>query len=277
MWVIKPEKFLNLNFEYHEKFFIELWHSMTHNRSLDTYRVKCMNSRTIIREIAEEIRMGRLNEEEKKALYDEAKEILQEDIIVSKNFPILYAELFKIIDQGNKDRKKISSRNEIYCFVDFFNALEKNYFKLLSEEILLVVQSKDLDKIKLILSSFLSDLHDRGWPFRSLFFSHMHFLKQREYSFVDNLKFLLKRFLMPLSKFDVILKIHGSSKLRSIVKFGEFELDIDPTFNGNTQEEKNLINDYVSNDSPHSGKRNYAVVTYAKTEIEALEGLVAAE
>ncbi|MFZ4484874.1 MAG: hypothetical protein ACOYOL_12955, partial [Chthoniobacterales bacterium] len=69
-----------------EKFFLELWHGMTHEASLDSHRVRCMNARTIIRELNQDLHIGRARGDDLLGLCSEADEILTCDPVVGESF-----------------------------------------------------------------------------------------------------------------------------------------------------------------------------------------------
>src|SRR6266699_3568701 len=70
----------------HEKFFLESWFGMTHELSLDSYRVRCLNARGIVRELNLELATGRLAAEDLKDLCDEAIEILGRDPLIQVHY-----------------------------------------------------------------------------------------------------------------------------------------------------------------------------------------------
>ena len=96
-----------------EKFFLELWHSMTHERSLDSHRVRCLNTRIVLRELDSEIRNGRLSNEEFGELCQEALEILCNDPVMAQSFTQHWKRLEpdlrkppQIPDEKKKEAKK---------------------------------------------------------------------------------------------------------------------------------------------------------------------------
>ena len=91
MRVIAARKLDAASLEPHERFFVELWYSMTHMRSLDSHRVRCLNARTIVRELADELQIGLIDEPELSTLCDEAREILSDDPVVQRRFGVGFA------------------------------------------------------------------------------------------------------------------------------------------------------------------------------------------
>src|SRR5579859_3732307 len=77
----------------HEKFFLEFWFGMTHELSLDSHRVRCLNARSAVRELDHELQLGRLAQEEFVELCNELDEILSLDNLVPKVLPRHYSLL----------------------------------------------------------------------------------------------------------------------------------------------------------------------------------------
>ena len=46
----------------HQMLFLDCWHGLTHHHSLDSFRVKCLNSRTIVKELSDELEIGRIHQ-----------------------------------------------------------------------------------------------------------------------------------------------------------------------------------------------------------------------
>src|SRR5437016_6970902 len=62
-----------------ERLFVDSLYQMVHLESLDSYRAKCLNLRTIMEEMRHELRTGRLEEDELKMMSGEAAEVLEAD------------------------------------------------------------------------------------------------------------------------------------------------------------------------------------------------------
>jgi hypothetical protein len=77
----------------HERLFVELWHQMVNMRSLDSHRAKCLNGRTIIRELAEELKQGRMDDLELANLCEECKEWLGLDPVLPTKYKARYEEI----------------------------------------------------------------------------------------------------------------------------------------------------------------------------------------
>jgi hypothetical protein len=233
MRVLNKDKLITAKLTPHESFFVELWYSMTHMQSLDSYRVKCMNSRMIVRELCEELKIAIIKNEELKGLCDEVTRILKNDPVIQNDFQTFAHEVsdriekFPQIKGGEKKKQQGESRERIHLdFVvsDFSAELEKSYFEKLTSYLQRAIKPDNENEIKLLVDSLLSDLLDKGWPLETLFDWHRHFLKKKkkDYSFSENLAFMLKIFTSPPLEHLVSLRLQGGKKLEQLKRFEDF-------------------------------------------------------
>jgi hypothetical protein len=269
----------------HERFFVELWYGMTHKETLDSHRVRCLNSRTILRELNEELAILQyrsdhgLTADALKGLCSEALELLQQDPVIRKHF----AKHFRILEpllkthpsfeekgKGKKEEKSEPSSDEAkkafrFRVADLNAALDRQYFEEVCTELQLAMKPGNEHEIHLLTGSLLTDLVDRGWRLEALFRWHKHFLlpRERSFSFAENLVFMLRQFAQPAQFFNVSLKLTGSKRLHQLGKLGPFELSQKPTIKHATAEEERFC-------------RTDALVTFAQTKIEAFDHISAA-
>jgi len=216
----------------HEKFFLELWHGMTHELSLDSHRVRCLNARTIIRELDQELRIGRAKPDEFQELCAEADEILSRDPLVATSFVrhlSLIQPLLKtppIPDEKKKEKDAVQEqklRELRFIVADFSAALERDYCKQLLEILPDTIVGGDNKKTEAVVGALLSDLVDQGWPLETLFgWVDLFFQKKKlaQYdTFAANLRFLIQQLNWGKQEYKVILRLSGSSKLSD---FGDF-------------------------------------------------------
>ena len=232
MRVINTKQFSVANLQPHESLFVELWHSMTHTKSLDTYRIKCMNSRTIIRELSDEIGIGLVNEEEISAICAEAKAILEADPICKVHFPSFLDSIVPFLTDvpqlSHKEKeKKLSNEKRFtefrFILTDFSVALERSYFSYLCDGLKASVKPNNDNETKSIISSLLSDLADRGWPLETLFGWPQNFLKAPpNHTFNENLDFMLRILQNPQQRFEVTLRLSKCSNLPTIAQHEDF-------------------------------------------------------
>ncbi|UFS72470.1 hypothetical protein LPW11_09810 [Geomonas sp. RF6] len=219
-----------------ELFFVELWYSMTHQESLDSYRVKCMNSRMLIREWAEELAIGRLNPSEASDVAAETISCLSCDPVIATHFerhwtllePVLQAHVpIKAMKPDERKQKATALRTKEFVFVvnDLHAALEKDYWRLLSSSLPHVVATGNKDTMRIVTSHAIADLVDRGWPIESLFTWHDNFLKaeNREiHTFEENLSFMMRKLSEAPVEYQVTLRLTGSKNLVKLGRFGDF-------------------------------------------------------
>jgi len=246
MRIVSPAKIIAAKLEPHESLFVGLWHSMTHNKSLDSYRVRCMNSRTIVREISQECRLNLMATAELGQLCMEAKSILEQDPVCGKYFSgslkTLLPFLIKVppIDRADVKKKQVEDEKGFREFTlvvnDFYVGLERSYFGYLCDYLQSAIKPDNDEEIKLVTSYLLSDLVDQGWPLETLFSWPEKYLEAPPtHTFVDNLKFMLKVLNYPSQEYKIILKISQSSVLPTIGLHGEFAFSSNCSVNASAQ------------------------------------------
>jgi hypothetical protein len=258
-----------------EKFFLELWHSMTHERSLDSYRVRCLNSRTILKEIDSELRGGRIQPDELLELCEEATDILNLDSYAAQAFPRHFNHVLPLLqkppiaDEKKKDKDAAyeqSLREFKFTVADFSVALERDYFKHLLQTLPDTIASGDENKIHECVGALLSDLVDQGWPIESLF-GWVDLFKQKKPAphgtFNGNIHFLIRNLNWGRQPHRVILQLTGSSKLGALGNFEGFEFRSTPSFTATTAAQKKF-----STATP--------LVVFAETEVQAVDSQAAA-
>ena len=275
MRVVSPGRLEKANLQEHERFFVELWYSMTHMQSLDSYRVKCMNSRTIVRELSEELRIGRADEDELRAIGAEAKKLLDRDPVVKKHFPNHIAILTPFLDKQlisqkppSKGDTEAAEQRTLFRFAadDFAVALQSTYFSRLCVALKDAMRPGNEDEIRAVLGAFLTDLTDQGWDLGSLYRWHGHFLPQKRlksYPFSDNLTFMLRQLQRDPQSFEVVLRLSGSERLADIGEFGEFTITETAPIPSHQVTEERFV-------TPHPLTR------FAKTTVSSVDYLPAA-
>jgi len=263
--------------EAHERLFVEFWYSMTHMRSLDSHRVRCLNSRTVVRELADEFRNPLLKPPELEALCAEAAAILRDDPIVARRFAIGYAVVGPMLQKPpsiqphkndekkkEKETEKQKQERERFGFAidDLRASLEADYFTALCDELREVIKPENADEIKSVVDSLLSDLLDQGWTLESLYHWHKLFLpdrkKAKRYSFDQCIDFMVKRFGNKAQEFEVIFRLSGSEKLKTIGAFGKFTISQQVEIDDANEVESSFIS-------------QNPLVTFARQSIEAVD------
>ena len=278
----KPKLFMNLlNRQHpttplaaHEKFFLELWHGMTHEASLDSYRVRCLNARTIIRELDQELHIGRARPEEIQYICTEAEEILSLDPLAAKHFSRhvgLLQPLLKnppLIDEKKKDAQAEQKNREFrFVVADFAVALERDYFKQLLAVLPDTIAGGKNEVTVAVVGALLSDLVDQGWPLETLFSWVELFLKRKRPpydTFAGNLRFLLQQLGWGKQPYRVILRLVGSSNLANFGDLVGFQFRSTPGFTP-----------IVGQNQASDKQRRFASITpltiFAETQVEAVD------
>lgn len=258
----------------HEKFFLELWYGMTHESSLDSYRVRCLNARTIIRELDQELRIGRARPDEFQDLCAEAEEILSLDPLVAKSFSRhlgLLQPLLKnppLVEEKKKDAQTEQKFREFrFLVADFAVTLERDYCKQLLAALPDTIVGGTNEATVVVVGSLLSDLVDQGWPLETLFSWVDVFFKKKHPpydTFNGNLRFLLQQLAWGKQPYRVILRFVGSSKLANFGDFVGFQFRSAPGFTP-----------LPGNSEASNRQRKFAFVTpftiFAETKVEAVD------
>lgn len=265
--------------EAHELFFVELWYGMTHDGAMDSHRVRCMNSRTIVRELNEELEIGLLAQDELKGLCAETLELLERDGVIQRHFAKhlkILAPLLKdppaMDDKSRADEKKkpdatADAKRKTFRFAvaDLNASLGRHYFEGICIELQLAMKPGKEEELQLLTGSLLTDLVDRGWTLEALYRWHKHFVipKPNKFTFADNLVFMLRQFAGPAQPFSVTMKLTGSDKLHTLGKLGAFDLSQKANLKASTAEEKKFC-------------RIDDLVTFAQTQTDAGDHISAA-
>ncbi|XZE56156.1 hypothetical protein SH139x_002239 [Planctomycetaceae bacterium SH139] len=202
-----------------ERFFVEVWYSLTHFRSLDSFRVRCLNSRTVIGETLRELRIGRIKDDDLGNLLSEVEATLDRDPVVSTNFQPQKASLSKhfAIKAGKHNKQELQ-----FDIEDANQIFKKHYFTSLCEQLPLSIRANDSEATYWLASAIASDLVDRGWTLETLFTWHRNFLIQKDRGFDSNLTFMLRQFRRQRQSFQVVLRVSGSSRTRELAGEGTF-------------------------------------------------------
>lgn len=222
-------------FEPHELLFLDCWYGLTHDKSLDSHRVKCLNARTVVRELCEELEIGRLDDEEFFAICSEASSILECDIVINVCFPKGTAALLPFLasppllpGSSKADKSKPENQTRLrhlrFAATDLEADLESRYFSALCKCLKDALDAKDTQTIESLTNSMLSDLIARGWPLRALFAWHEKFLSSDGYTFADNFEFVVRQLQRPPDEFRVALRISGGKNVRKLGAFRDFTL-----------------------------------------------------
>lgn len=235
MRFIPDERIRELSLAPQELLFLDCWYSFTHMRSLDSHRVKCLNARTILKELCDEISIGRLEAPEFADICKETLALLEIDRVVTELAPKTLAALKQnllssptLAESTKKDKEQAKNLQQLrdlrFVCGDLAALLDERYFATLCERLQSAIENQTHDEIEAFTNSILSDLVSRGWTLETLFNWHRHFIMQPQHGFKSNLAFMLKQLSRPRQQFEVTLRINGGSRLGQISKFGPFKI-----------------------------------------------------
>jgi len=257
----------------HQSYFVEIWYSMTHLHSLDSYRIRCLNAHAMIQELNDEIHIGLVNDDELDALCKETMENLRNDPLIGKHFNKQLRVIKPLLEhppKGGRDKRHESPTWRQLRFVtqDFLIALDADYFIKLCDAIPLAIKPQNENEVRQLVSVLLSELVGQGWPIESLFRWHWHFLiknVKHEYTFEQNLEFMLRQLKRSPQSFRVTLQLSGSKKLVGIEAFHDFRLADNITIS--EREKSKVIGGGVNR-----FLRPNEEILFATTDVHALDG-----
>ena len=223
MRIIRDSKKIKLPKDDIKKFFIQSWFSLVHMNSLDSHRVRCMNSVNIINELVEFISTEKSKlpgiQDDILLTTSESLEILSKDLIVQKHFKNHFNRIEPILNEL-QPKKPIPNVAAFYL-QDFQSDLKKDYKQFIIEAIgQEVYTEKDYDNLFFYLGSLLSLLIHEGHSIEELFaIVRDIFISNKshhKYSFDDNFNFAKGIISRQPSNYDIIFKLLGCSKFDSL-------------------------------------------------------------
>ncbi|MFI5456462.1 MAG: hypothetical protein ACHRXM_13515 [Isosphaerales bacterium] len=130
-----------------------------------------------------------------------------------------------------EDTQKLRDHNDfIHCLADFSVELDKTYFAKLCEELQQAIHSQQEARVVVLTGAMLSDLIYQGYSHSSLYGWHKKFLTiPSDYSFSQNLQFMLRILRGQRPQFRVTLQLSGTDKLSDIGTQGRFTFSQRPT------------------------------------------------
>jgi hypothetical protein len=253
MRIIKETKYIKLPTVAEERLFIQAWYCMVHRNTMDSHRVRSMNSFNILRELKELTLKQDLSgiSNDIKMVSEEALSILYEDKIVTAHFNNHYVRIKPLLESICKSTKhkeqefKQSISLISYYLKDFLAELHGRYktvvIKALEEAIF---TSKNKADIFQLTCTLLSALIDEGHSIEELYsiinevFINNKSGKPR--SFSDNFQFMKQLIDHPNYQYELIFRLEGCTKYEFIpselaeisfqteVPLGTFDASVQP-------------------------------------------------
>ena len=200
-------------------FFIQAWFSLIHRNTLDSHRVRCMNSINIIQELQRLVRQreeGLNVEDDLSMVVEEALEILKSDQIIKKfsyHTERLYPLLKKLTKKGNEKDQK-NQQLAIYYLKDFAADLEERYLNHLFDTLNDTISNgHEYKGIFQLTNSLLSLMVDRGHSITVLFSAVNNILcKQGSDDFQTRFDHLRNLLTQGINEYGLIFKLTNFSK-----------------------------------------------------------------
>src|ERR1043165_7048582 len=218
-----------------EKSFLESWFNLTHPQSLDSYRLRCHNGRTILEELKREMGLPFANTEDIVLIAAEATAIACQDTIPQSLFGASWDFLRSALDQltskTNKDESKKERAQIETILLDTLSALPSSYlaktFLVLKQSI---IDSKTAEIVRLA-NCLATDLAARGWSVASLHqWVESSFLRDESttITFAERFELFEERLKRPPERYEVFLSLSGSRQILCLGKFGDFQFYSEP-------------------------------------------------
>lgn len=243
-----------------QKLFLEAWFNLTHDQSLDSYRVRCHNGRTVLEELAREIELGIANPEDVGLIAAEAKETCAGDAVMKELLAGTWSVLEDLLERVSKGKKGKKGQEEggkkseeddgkegeaggneglrktqaelEYVLTDTLPALPDAYLARTTSALEAAITNGELPAIAALTDALASDLAARGLDVASL---HMwvqtiflHGGSWASLSFVERFRFFASRVKHAPQEHDVVFCLSGSPGLEQLGEFCGFSFSATP-------------------------------------------------
>jgi len=257
--------------------FLEAWFNLTHDRSLESYRVRCHNGRTILAELDRELVHPFASPDDIAMIAAEAKEICTCDhelqLALGGSWPILASLLEKVASKPKKEGEPSGKEATqlAYVLTDTLSALPDSYLtKVIAALEVAVTGAQDAEIVRLA-ACLASELAARGWAVASLHsWVQTTFLANPPSGepFLERFRFFARRVQQPRQLYEVVICLSGSSDLQKLGDFCGYRFSPTPP----------VVADYNLRAAQSLTKflRLHPLRTYASTTLKAVDRLSAA-
>lgn len=160
-----------------EKVFVEAWFNLTHPESIDTFRVRCHNGKTILEELKRELENDIANAQDLGVIAEEALSLLGADICLQGRLGGTLSTLEEglkaikmLAEAKEKDEPKIARmRAQIgHYLTDILPSLPQVYLEHLLSSVEDALSRSDVTAVLRTAEFLASELAARGWAVGSL-------------------------------------------------------------------------------------------------------------
>lgn len=225
-----------------EKIFLEAWFNLTHAQSLDSYRVRCHNGRTILEELKREMGITVAKDADLAVVAAEAHVICAADAVLQSMLGPAWQRLQPLLNSLAKARAKAPKKDKDeskeeeaeeekvgrirsqldYVLTDILPQLPDRYLAELIKALEAAINASDVEAISRVCGILASDLIARGWAVASLHtWVETHFLSQSwaSLSFAERFKFFADRIQQAKKAYDVVFVLSGSDDIANLHQF----------------------------------------------------------
>lgn len=200
-----------------EKYFISIWAELFNYDTIDTYRVRNKNAKSILLEFIDIIdtKFNEISSNENiKFITEEACRIVEKDIVLNKCY-------YKELEFLKKDLKKnvnfdFPSLKERLAKIKYFlNLFAKDYCENLVKELSEEIKTGDQEKIYKITSILATELLNKGYSYMYLYELKNKFILNEEADFLKSLNKILRDDLN--KKYTLYIKFTFKSEIKDLV------------------------------------------------------------
>ena len=222
-----------------EKFFLEAWFNLTHERSLDSYRVRYHNGRTILEELHREMGMPMASATDLGAIVAEAREICGADTVLQG---VLGTSTWVVLEKllaadanvaKGKPEDLVDPRKEQFAYVleDVLGKLPSPYLKNALADLEAAIDAEKLEDILGLCDLIATDLSAHGWAVGSLHtWVRSHFLDtaRQNIAFMERWRLFRTRVQAEAEDYTVTLELSGGKTLKALTDFAGFTFSANP-------------------------------------------------
>lgn len=215
-----------------QKIFLEAWFNLTHQRSLDSYRVRCHNGRTILEELWTEMQHPFAGNEDLATIAAEALETCESDIVAVSELGISWpiAKPLLVALANDKPDKPEPQKNALsqlkLVLIDALPKFPKAYLRSTIKSLeSAIAQNESLEIIRLsnclateLVARNLSVESLHSWV-ETVFLSDAWSGK----AFNERFDFFAQRVQQSPHSYNVIISLSGSSELQKLDHFCGFQ------------------------------------------------------
>ena len=273
MYIFNNSHFESL--ETGQKAFLEAWFNLTHERSLDSFRLRCHNGRTILAELKRESGFEFASTSDIALLAQEAQVFCANDPILpdllGNSSPALYNQIALLAKKKPDDDSKKERRQIKLILADLLPQLDQRYLNATIQALESAIAANLKDKIPSLTGILATEMAARGWALSGLHrWVESHFLvgAGEGGTFAERFGIFANRLKRAPQVYQVVVALSGNPELPRLGLFGGFEFsETPPSFSFAANITTSNFDRFLRR-NPHR--------TFATASVEALDNRAAA-